>query len=176
MNKTIYTMKQWVKDGIFNAQPGQEISEEVYNLMLNCLPPKTLPSETARIALEVYNIPVHAGFLMGEPDSCNEDGKQLYLAFGMNDYGSGTLRKDPHYYYLGLSPAVQPIADGYYYFFDCMNAFLNKLFTESAFEGDKDAIHTAADYEAILYKYKYKDGERVESKTLYDPWSCFDEE
>lgn len=175
MSKTIYTMKDWKAAGSFNAEPGQEIEADVYNEMLNCMPPKTIPSKTARIALEVYKIPVHAGFLMGEPHSTDKDGLELYLAFGMNDFGSGT-RREPHYYYLGLTPAVQPIADGYYYFFDCMNAFLNKLFTESAFEGDKDAIHTAADYEAILYKYKYENGERTESKTLYDPWGCFDEE
>ena len=53
---------------------------------------------------------------------------------------------------------------------------LNKLFTESAYEGDSDAIKTAANYEATLYKYRYENGERVESKTLYDPWGCYDEE
>ena len=129
MSKTIYTMKDWEAAGSFDAEPGQEIEAEVYEQMLNCIPPKSIPSETAHKALEVYRIPVHAGFLMGEPHSTGKDGLTLYLAFGMNDYGSGT-RKDPHYYYLGLSPAIQPIADGYYYFFDCMNAFLNKLFTE----------------------------------------------
>lgn len=65
-----------------------------------------------------------------------------------------------------------------FYTFDCMNAFLaDKLFPVATFEGgDAEAIKTAANYEATLYKHTFQDGERVECVKLYDPWACFDEE
>lgn len=165
----VYTMKQWTKDGTFHAEPGQEISEEIYNTMMNCLPPKTLPSTKAAQALDDYNIPVHAGFLMGEPDSSDKNGNQLYLAFGMNDFGSGT-RREPHYYYLGLSRPQKPIADGLYYYFDCMSALPNNnLFKASEFENDAEAIHWGANYEATILKMEFKNGERISCKTIYEP-------
>lgn len=170
----IYTMEQWENDRTFKAEPGQQIAPEIYEQMLNCMPPEHLPRDKARQALQDYNIPVHAGFLMGEPHNSNEKGEQLYLAFGMNDYGSGT-RKDPKYFYLGLS-VKEPELHGEYYFFDCLNAFLtDRYFKLSAFEGDQDAIKTAANYEATLYKYKFNHGERVESSVLYDPYKSFEE-
>lgn len=61
-NNNIYTMQQWEKDREFKAEPGQEIAPEIYDEMLNVLPPRSLPTETARRALRVFNIPVHAGF------------------------------------------------------------------------------------------------------------------
>jgi len=71
--------------------------------------------------------------------------------------------------------AEETTADGVYYFFDCMNAFLtDRLFMAAAFDGEQEAIKTAANYEATLYRLTYKGGERVESKTIYDPWQCFD--
>lgn len=170
----IYTMEEWEKDGSFKAEPGQQISEEIYNQMLNCMPPKSIPRGKAAQALQDYNIPVHAGFLMGEPHSHNEKGKALYLAFGKNDFGSGT-RREPKYFYLGLSVAEQPIADGFYYYFDCMNAFVNgNLFKAAEFKDDKEAISWGANYEADVYKYEYKNGERISSKMLYSPWDCME--
>lgn len=171
----VYTMEQWTQDRTFKAEPGQEVEAAIYEQMLNCMPPKSLPRGKALYALESLNVPVHAGFLMGEPHSSNANGEQLYLAFGMNDYGSGT-RREPHYFYLGLSIAEKPIADGFYYFFDCLNAMLtDRYFEAGAFKDDKDAISTAANYEATLYKYEFKDGDRVSSKVLYDPYGCYDE-
>lgn len=39
----VYTMEKWQQDRSFSAEPGQEVTEDVYNEMLNCMPPKTLP-------------------------------------------------------------------------------------------------------------------------------------
>ena len=65
-------------------------------------------------------------------------------------------------------PATMP--DGFYYFMDCMNAFVNNgLFPAAEFKDDADAIQTAANYEATLYKYELKDGERISSAVLYQP-------
>lgn len=164
----IYTMEQWQRDRLFNAEPGQEIEAAIYEEMLNVMPPLTLPQGKARQALQDYKIPVHAGFLMGEPHSCDKDG-QLYLAFGSNNYGKGSK-----YYYLGLAHAA-PILNGKYYYMECMNAFVNGgLFKEKEFKNDQEAINTAADYEATLYKYEYRHGERISSSVLYDPWACFE--
>lgn len=164
----IYDMEQWRKDRTFSAEVGQEVSEEVYNAMLNNLPPLSLPKGKAEYALSVLNIPVHAGFLMGEPHSCDKNG-QLYLAFGMNDYGKGK-----RYFYLGMAHR-EPELNGIYYYFDCMSTPPGgKLYALTAFEGDQDAIKTAANYEATLYKNEYKNGYRVNSEILYDPWSCND--
>lgn len=93
----VYTMATWERDGVFKADPGQEITEDIYKQMLNCMPPKALPRKKVDQVLQDYNVPVHAGFLMGEPHSSNAKGL-LYLAFGMNDCGKGK-----HFYYLGLS-------------------------------------------------------------------------
>lgn len=174
MKENIYTAEQWAKDRTFKADAGQQIEASIYEEMLNCMPPKSLPRETAQKALREYNVPVHAGFLMGEPNSTNEAGQQLYLAFGMNDYGSGT-KKEPKYFYLGLSVQEETL-NGNYYYFDCMNAFLTeRYFKETAFKGDSEAIETAANYEATLYKYTFKDGEPVETITLYDPFNIFED-
>lgn len=159
----IYTMEQWRADREFKAAPGQEIEAAIYDEMLNVLPPKDIPTEKARQALHDYNIPVHAGFLMGEPHSSDRHG-QYYLAFGMNDYGKGK-----HYYYLGLSLPARRL-HGVYYHFDCMNAFVNDgIFKADEFKDDAEAIQYAADYEATLYKYEYKGGERVSTAVLYEP-------
>lgn len=164
----LYTMEQWTNDRTFNAKEGQEVSEDVYNEMLNCMPPETLPRARAEYALSVLNIPVHAGFLMGEPHSCDDKGRQLYLAFGMNDYGRG--KPDKHYYYLGLSPKA-PTLNGTYYYFDCMNAFItDRYWKQSAFKDDEEAIAKAADYEATLYKLTFDaNGDQIERVTLYEP-------
>ena len=161
----IYTAEAWAIDGTFKAAPGQEITEEIYNQMLNCLPPKTLPRSKAEQALQDYGIPVHAGFMMGEPHSTGEDGRELYLAFGSNDYGKGK-----HFYFLGLA-AEAPKLHGSYYFFDCMNAFItDRYFALSAFTDEAEAIKTAANYEATLYKVTFDErGNRTSRETLYEP-------
>lgn len=160
----IYTMQEWQNDRQFRAVPGQEITGEVYEQMYNTMPPKSIPQEKARQALTDYKIPVHAGFLMGEPHSTDRDGKPLYLAFGMNDYGKGK-----RYYYLGLSRPYK-VLHGQYYYFDCMNAFVNDgLFPAAEFENDAEAISKAADYEATLYKLEYNSGERISTAVLYQP-------
>ena len=160
----IYSMEQWKQDGNFKAEPGQEITEAVYDEMLNCMPPRSLPQNKARQVLREYDLPIHAGFLMGEPYSTGKHGETYYLSFGMNDYGKGK-----HFYYLGLATPA-PILNGTYYYMDCMNAFINDgLFPAAEFEGDADAIQHAANYEATLYKYEYRDGERISSATLYEP-------
>ena len=64
--------------------------------------------------------------------------------------------------------------DGTYYYFDCMNAFVNNgLFPAREFSGDEEAIKMAADYEATLYKYEIADGVKTGSSILYDPGDCF---
>lgn len=159
-----YTMRDWRAAGTFNAEPGQEISEDVYNTMRDCLPPKSIPKETAERAWTEHQIPVHAGFLMGEAHTVDEDGQPLYLAFGSNNYGKGS-----RYYYLGLSKAYKPL-HGQYYYFDCMNAFVNDgLFPAAEFDNDAEAIRYAADYEATLYKYEYNNGDRISTAVLYQP-------
>jgi len=82
----------------------------------------------------------------------------------MNDYGKGK-----HYFYLGLSLPERRL-NGIYYYFECMNAFVNDgLFMAAEFDGEEDAIKHAADYEATLYKYEFKDGERISSEIVYEP-------
>ena len=170
----VYTMEQWAQDRTFKAEAGQEISADVYEEMLNCMPPERLPVAKARQALSDYNIPVHAGFLMGEPHSSDSNGNLLYLAFGSNDYGKGKK-----YYYLGLSIKL-PELNGDYYLFDCLGLLYDaartgmpcdNLISVKAYTDDKEAITAAANYEATLYRYTYVDGERVNRTVLYDPWN-----
>lgn len=159
----VYTMDRWKADRTFKADLGQEIAEDVYNEMFNCMPPQKLPREKILQVLHDYDLPIHAGFLMGEPASHDQNGP-LFLAFGYNDFGKGR-----HYYYLGLSGPVRKL-NGKYYYMHCMNAFVNNgLFPEREFANDAAAIRTAADYEATLYKYEYKNGKRINSQILYEP-------
>ena len=51
-----------------------------------------------------------------------------------------------------------------------MNAFVtDRYFEVSAFKNDADAISTAENYEATLYRLTYKHGERVKTVVLYEP-------
>ena len=157
----IYNMDDWRAAGSFNAEPGQEITAEVYEEMRNCIEPRAIPKETAKRAWDAYRVPVHAGFLMGEPHSTDDKGGPLFLAFGMNDYGKGAK-----YFYLGLSKPYKRL-HGAYYYFDCMNAFVNDgLFPAAEFKDDAEAIRYAADYEATLIKYEYREGERISSRAI----------
>ena len=163
----IYTMETWRQDQTFNADPGQEITAEVYNQMLNALPPESLPAEKAQEVLTAYGLPIHEGFLMGEPHSSDGKGNLLYLAFGRNDYGKGQ-----HYYYLGLSKAETPL-EGIYYYFDSLENIGNGNIKPAVYyEDDREAIRQAADIEATLYKCEYKNGDQVTSCVLYEPEYC----
>lgn len=165
----IYTLQNWEHDRDFRAEAGQEITEEVYNRMLECMPPLSLPREKAEQALHDYSIPVHGGFLMGEPHSTSpKSGKPLYLAFGMHDYGKGK-----HFFYLGLSVREKEL-DGTFYYFDCMNADVNRFFKASDFVNDDEAITFGANYEATVYKCTMQHGALVKREMLYDPWACMD--
>lgn len=160
----MYTMKQWKLDGSFKAEPGQEISAEIYEEMRDIMPPRSLSQETARNALKKYNIPVHEGFLMGEPHGTDSQGNKTYLAFGSNDYGKGA-----RYYFLGLGTEPEPL-HGTYYYFDCMTALKNDgLFPADYFKDDAEAIEKAADYEATLTKKEFDRGNIKGSILLYDP-------
>lgn len=97
----IYTLEAWRANREFNAEPGQEVAEEVYNEFFNVMPPERLPRRTAARALNDYGILVDSGFLVSEPIGSGEQGP-LYRAFGRISKGDG-----PHYYYLGLSLADQ---------------------------------------------------------------------
>ena len=78
----VYTRENWAADGTFKAAPGQEISEEIYNEMLNVMPPLRLKEAQG----------CTAGFRSSEPYT-HENGKPLYMAFG---------KRNGKYYYLGL--------------------------------------------------------------------------
>lgn len=163
MTDKIYTSEQWAADGTFSALPGQEIEETIYNDLFNVLPPLPLPAIAAAEALDKLNIPVHAGFMMGEPHSHDKQGA-LYLAFGRNDYGKGT-----RYFYLGLYHK-QKYPTGEYYVLECMNAFVDgKLIPVSDFQDQNEAIQTAANYEATLYRVKLDNGRRISTETIYTP-------
>lgn len=71
----VYDGYQWHLDRSFSAKPGQEVTEEIYHNMLDCMPPLSLP----RIPETQGYI---AGFLMGEPDHHDERGRACYAAFG----------------------------------------------------------------------------------------------
>lgn len=80
-----YTRADWERDGTFKANPGQLITADVYNDMLNCMPPYKLP--------HALRSDGHTkGFLMGEPSSSDAKGL-LYMAF---------IRHGLRYYYYGL--------------------------------------------------------------------------
>lgn len=70
----VYDGYRWHKDGVFAANPGQEVTPEIYRDMFDCLPPRRLPRipETQEYA---------TGFLVGEPHD-HVNGNAVYAAFG----------------------------------------------------------------------------------------------
>lgn len=78
----VYTREQWAADRTFAAEPGQEISEEIYNEMFNVMPPQRLK--------EAHGCT--SGYRTTEPYTY-ANGKALYMAFG---------KRGGKYYYLGL--------------------------------------------------------------------------
>lgn len=86
--KSIYTMAQWAKDGVFSAKPGQFVEESIYWQMLNCVPPRS----------------VSRGYMqVGEADgTCPKTGRNTYATFareggmwkfvGYLPYGEGKPR------------------------------------------------------------------------------------
>ena len=160
----MYTNEDWRRDGAFKASPGQEISEEIYNEMFNALPPLRLPQNTAKYALEKLNVPVHAGFMMGEPYDSNAEDGMLYLAFGMNNYGKGK-----HYFYLGLGHIDKPVKNGTYYFFESVGMQDDGLVKASKDIDDVKAIRFAQDQEATVYKLTYWKGKLTSKESLYTP-------
>ena len=79
-----YTMEDWSRDRDFSALPGQEISEEVFDEWLDCLPPLSIPRSAGC-----------CGFLCSEPVRHDSAGA-LYHAFGSSN---------GRFYYLGLMHA-----------------------------------------------------------------------
>lgn len=162
-NKEIYTAEQWERDNALKAVPGQQIEAVIYNDNFDIVPPLALPRAAADIAMSVYKIPVHAGFMMGEAADTTEAGP-VYRAFGMNEY-----RGEKRYYYLGLFPQAKKL-DGIYYYIEPAGGLPNDgLLPESYFANDQEAIRAAANLEAVLYRYTYIHGRQVGSVTLYDP-------
>ena len=61
--------------------------------------------------------------------------------------------------------------NGVYYIFDCFNAILEgRYWPEKAFNGDGDAIKTARDYEAVLYKVEFLHDNLIDRIILYNPF------
>lgn len=87
-----YTREQWEQDENFSAVAGQEIDEEIYDQMLNVLPPLNLPHCERT---KGYS----AGFMVGEQDCSDHTGRGYYSAFG---------KRDGKYYYIGLLPYSRP--------------------------------------------------------------------
>ncbi len=89
-----YTREDWSIDGNFSAEIGQEIEEEIYWQMYDCLPPFSLTGGTPLNR----KLGIVAGFRVGEPyihdEYCN--GKEygaFYSAFGKT--------ADGKFYFLG---------------------------------------------------------------------------
>lgn len=82
----MYTREDWQRDRSFNASAGQEIAPEIYDEMLDALPPVSLS--------RVLKAQGKRGFMMGEPSDFDPDtGKLRYLAF---------TQRNGHFFYEGL--------------------------------------------------------------------------
>lgn len=161
----MYTAHQWESDGEMQAAPGQQVDEQIYNDMLQVLPPLELPRAATREAWKRYKIPVHGGFLMGDPITADrEKGTLLYMAFACNGFGHGE-----RYYYLGLY-AAEPEKNGTYYYFDELDFMEGDGLRPAAdFADDAAAIRYAKDHETSLKRMTFEGGELAEQVALYEP-------
>ncbi len=82
--RPVYTREQWANDKDFKAEPGQEITEDIYTEMYNCMPPLPLPAAALDLIRSKYGKEITKGFLLGEPHDCNKNGL-TYLSFGKCD-------------------------------------------------------------------------------------------
>ena len=73
----VYNAYQWHFDGNFSAKPGQQVTPEIYQTMLDCMPPFSLPRIPETQEYE-------AGFLVGEPHHHDGQGRAHYAAFARN--------------------------------------------------------------------------------------------
>ena len=71
------------------------------------------------------------------------------------------------------NPEEQHLKDGFYYQFDCMNAFLDGLFNAEEWT-EEEAIKTAIDHEATLILYRIEADTVKEKRVVYDPFDCFE--
>ena len=93
----VYTTKDWDHDGELNPQLFQEVEHPIYTEMFNILPPYKLESVTQRILENQLGIKFVDTFCMGEAYDRDDDGNELYMAFGKANDGKC--------YYLGLRRA-----------------------------------------------------------------------
>lgn len=84
----VYNSYMWHLDGSFAARPGQEVTSEIYQYMMDCLPPFRLPKTEQTTGYS-------AGFLVGEPYDSDQDGRLRYPAFA---------KSGEHYFFLGYLP------------------------------------------------------------------------
>ena len=73
--------------------------------------------------------------------------------------------------------------DGTYYYFDCLDGGIGEKYwtaeeLAAAMHKEKPLSERqikslALNYEALLMRYKYKNGEEVEEKKLYDPFEIY---
>lgn len=74
--------------------------------------------------------------------------------------------------------------DGIYYLFDCLDGIIgDRLLTAGQVRelmtgkpepySERELKRIAADYEATLYRYEYRNGEQISETVLYDCFACF---
>ncbi len=91
----IYTKEDWALDRTFSAEIGQEVTEEIYDEMFDCMPPITLAAGTALNA----RLGIVAGFRVGESYIHAKCIKTVeFLPFNAA-FGRTADRK--HFYFLG---------------------------------------------------------------------------
>lgn len=92
--RSIYDEDAWARNKVFSAYPGQEITKSIWEHMLNCMPPKTLPEAAADDAKLLLGFSVFGGFMMGEPYGLTKGAfHDTYPAF--TNHGN-------RYYFLGM--------------------------------------------------------------------------
>ena len=93
----VYTTKDWDRDGDLNPQLFQEVEQSIYTEMFNALPPYRLEYTTQQILEDQINTKLVGTFCAGEAETVDDDGNNLYMAFGKTTDGKC--------YYLGLRRA-----------------------------------------------------------------------
>lgn len=136
----VYTMDQWAHE--FNADPGQEIEEVIYNKMLDGMPPLDIPAAFLDEARSQYRVDFIKGFLMGEPIA-SDNGGLLYAAFAKTESGKC--------YYLGQCPAR--VYETYGQMNDRHQREVNALPLKFAF-GDKQLNEVLSDWGLTLEEAK----------------------
>ena len=81
----MYDMKQWKKDGTINPKEGEQITDEVFNEIFNCMPPAMNTRSIFQMGEAWDHIEVNNHYYARYYTFVKNDDKWYYIGLCIND-------------------------------------------------------------------------------------------